>query len=351
MRVALLLALAGSATAALTPSAVAPPAVVERRLVAMGTSLEISVSCATRARGLEASEAAARAIERAEGLLSTWRSGGPLAALNAAAPGVPVAVPPEVVRALNETFRLSEQTRGAFDPTVLPLVSAWGLRGGGRLPSPAEKARALAATGIGRFAIDAARGTVSRLGAASGIDEGAWGKGWALDRAAEALRAAGAAAAVLDLGGQVLAIGEASVGVAHPRARRAPVAVLGIADASVSTSGDSERSVEVGGRRVGHLLDPRTGEPAPDFGSVTVVAPSGFVADVLSTALFVLGPDEGPRVSEELRAAGVPHEALFLVDRGCFLEARTSGGAAALVRSYDTATVHGLSVSQGGLVR
>jgi thiamine biosynthesis lipoprotein len=67
----------------------------------------------------------------------------------------------------------------------------------------------------------------------------------------------------------------------------------------------------VNGRRVGHLLDPRTGEPAPDFGSVTVVAPSAFVADVLSTAFFVLGPEQGLALSERLRTDGVIHEALF----------------------------------------
>ncbi len=91
-----------------------------------------------------------------------------------------------------------------------------------------------------------------------------------------------------------------------------------IADASVSTSGNSERGRVVEGRAIGHLLDPRTGYPAPDFGSATVVAPSGLTADVLSTAFFVLGPEKGLALSESLRRRGFENRALFLVvaDRG-----------------------------------
>ncbi|HYV41467.1 MAG TPA: FAD:protein FMN transferase, partial [Thermoanaerobaculia bacterium] len=69
----------------------------------------------------------------------------------------------------------------------------------------------------------------------------------------------------------------------------------------------------VAGRRIGHLLDPRTGHPAPDFGSVTVVAPSAFAADILSTAFFVLGPEKGLELSRRLRDQGFENEALFLV--------------------------------------
>jgi FAD:protein FMN transferase len=89
---------------------------------------------------------------------------------------------------------------------------------------------------------------------------------------------------------------------------------LRLADASASTSGNSERGVVVNGRRIGHLLDPRTGEPARDFGSATVVAPTGFVADILSTAFFVLGPEEGMALSDRLRADGVVHETLFFLE-------------------------------------
>jgi thiamine biosynthesis lipoprotein len=121
------------------------------------------------------------------------------------------------------------------------------------------------------------------------------------------LQKAGVVGAVLDLGGQVLAVGSDAnerpwrVPVADPRDRQKTVAELGLTSLSASTSGNSERSRTVEGRRIGHILDPRTGEPAADFGSATVVAPSALVADILSTAFFVLGPEKGLALSAALR--------------------------------------------------
>ncbi|HEY3349462.1 MAG TPA: FAD:protein FMN transferase [Thermoanaerobaculia bacterium] len=286
-----------------------------RHIAVMGTALALSVSAPTRGTALDASEAAVRAVEAADGLLSTWRDDTPLARLNAAAPGVPLEVPAKLFHLLKRVFEWEEKTGRAFDPTVAPLVRAWGLRSGGRIPGASELLDARRATSPSLFSFEESSSSVSRLHGAAGIDEGAWGKGWALDRAAEAARAAGATAVVLDLGGQILSSGdETSVAVAHPRGRARTVATLRLKDASASTSGNSERGLSVEGRRIGHLLDARTGEPAPDFGSVTVVAPDGLTADVLSTAFFVLGPQDGLALSERLRAEGVAHEALFFFE-------------------------------------
>lgn len=288
---------------------------IERRLAAMGTVLDLEVAAASRAAALSASEAAVREIARVEERLTTWRRGGPLERLNTSRPGEGVVLDAEVARLLASVLDWSERTERAFDPTVLPLVTAWDLRGGGRVPKAPDLERALAATGRGHFQIDAATGVARRLCLDSGIDEGAWGKGYALDRAVTTLREAGVRDALLDLGGQLFAVGHATVAIAHPRERRRAAASLEIADESVSTSGNSERGLTVKGRRIGHLLDPRTGQPAPDFGSVTVVSPSGLAADVLSTAFFVLGPEKGLELSRKLRLQGFQNEALFLVVR------------------------------------
>ena len=305
----------------------APPlARVERRLAVMGTALQISVEGGDRAAALEASEGAVREIEAAERNLTTWRPGGPLGRVNTARPGEPVAVGPELSALLSAVLDWSARTDRAFDPTVLPLVRAWDLRGRGRIPDSALLARAIAATGYGRFRIDAARGEVRRLSPEAGIDEGAWGKGYALDRAAGALRQAGVRSALLDLGGQIFVVGRAGIAVADPRDRGRPVASLDVADESISTSGNSERRLVVGGRRIGHLLDPRTGQPARDFGSVTVLARSGLVADILSTAFFVLGPEAGLELSEKLRREGFENRALFLVVAGDRIAPRASPG-------------------------
>ncbi|HKD19528.1 MAG TPA: FAD:protein FMN transferase [Thermoanaerobaculia bacterium] len=324
-------------------------ATVERRVASMGTTLDLVVRMKYRDQALEASEAALREVQRVEALLTTWKPGGELARVDAAPPGKPVAVSAELVETLDAVFAWVPRTDGAFDPTVLPLMRAWGLRENGRIPTAEELAAARAAVGPAHVRIDVPGRTVTRLSAEAGIDEGAWGKGYGLDRAARALAKAGVRSALLDLGGQVFAVGDDTgekpwrVPVADPRDRTRTVLELGISDASASTSGDSERFREVAGRRIGHLLDPHTGEPAPDFGSVTVIAPTGLVADILSTAFFVLGPERGLSLSETLRRQGVEQEVLFLVVRGDHLEATASPGIPNIVLTADPRAVRGLT--------
>jgi thiamine biosynthesis lipoprotein len=316
----------------------------------MGTLLEIAIVADSRALALAASESAIEEVRRVEDLLTTWRD-SPLSRLDAAEVGRNVPLDDELYGLLADVFAWSARTNAAFDPTALPLVRAWDLRGAGRAPSPESLAGALGATGIDCFRLDAAGRTAARLDALSGIEEGAWGKGYALDRAAEKLQLGGTAArgALLDLGGQLIGWGRGAEGrdwsitVADPRRRDQSVVELRLSNASASTSGNSERGRVVEGRRIGHLLDPRTGEPAADFGSVTAVAPSALHADILSTAFFVLGPEEGLALSDKLRREGIPNEALFLVVRGEGLEARFSPGIPRLVLLADAAAVDGLT--------
>ena len=320
----------------------------ERRVTVMGTSLHVAVSGRDREAALAASESAIAEVRRVENLLTTWRDDSPLARLNASPAGIAVPLEREMFTILSDVFAWSATTRRAFDPTVLPLVRAWDLRGEARIPSPEELATALAASGADRFRFDSTRTTATRLDPSAGIDDGAWGKGYALDCAAGRLELAGEKSALLDLGGQVLARGKNADGkdwtiaIAHPRDRRRPVVVLSVPNLSASTSGNSERRREVSGRRIGHLLDPRTGAPACDFGSVTVLAPSALVADVLSTSFFVLGPKDGLALSAKLRREGTTNEVLFLVDNGDGLLAIASPGIPPLVMSTDP-TVVGLT--------
>jgi thiamine biosynthesis lipoprotein len=319
----------------------------ERNVAVMGTTLNVAVRAADRESALAVSEVAIAEVRRVENLLTTWRDDSPLALLNAAPAGKEVALDPELAAVLKDVFTWAATTGRAFDPTVLPLIRAWDLRGKGRIPSGEELAAALAATGPDRFRFDPARTTATRLVPPAGIDDGAWGKGYALDRAADRLLSAGVKDLLIDLGGQVVARGMDTggqawtVAIAHPSHRHQPVVVLALPNVSASTSGNSERSREVAHRRIGHLLDPRTGHPASDFGSATVVAPSALVADVLSTAFFVLGPDQGLALSARLRTQGTPNEVLFLVEHGGVLTAVASEGLIKLVLSAD-ASVRGL---------
>jgi thiamine biosynthesis lipoprotein len=322
-----------AALIALSAAAPSPtrPVAVKREAYLMGTLLRASVEAPDRPAGLAALERAFAEVRRLEDLLSTWRPDTELARLNATPVGAPFAASTELVGLLQEARRWRDATEGAFDPGLGALIDAWDMRGPGRRPSPAELASARGATGLVLFEVDPSSGTVRRTRAGAWIDSGAFGKGAALRGARVVLEDAGVRSALLDFGGQVLAIGLSagesgwSVAVAHPARRSQPAAVIRIADASASTSGQSERGVELEGCRVGHILDPRRGLPVPAWGSVTVVAADPLVADALSTGLFVLGPERALDWARDRSDVGV----LVLAQKPDGLRAGWSGSLTA----------------------
>jgi thiamine biosynthesis lipoprotein len=328
-------------------SAASGAAVVERRLVLMGTEAEVRVGGADRAAALAASEIAVGALERAEARLSTWTETSELARLNRAPVGEPVALSPRLAAELAAADTCRRATSGAFDPGVGPLVDAWGLRQGGRLPRPAELAAARRASGGDGLSLQG-DGTAVRGRPGLRIEEGGFGKGAALDAAVALLAADPAvASARLDLGGQVALYTRpgsraraTELAVAHPRDRSRPVVALTLPGGSLATSGNSERGITVAGERRSHVLDPRTGEPAPDFGSLTVWASGALQADCLSTGLYVLGPEAALAWAAD--HPGVEVLVLRTLDGGDALEAWASAGLEGRLRTLDPQAVEGI---------
>ncbi len=284
----------------------------------MGTTLTVAVAAARREDAIRAIDSAFDAVRRLEAMLSTWRDDSEIARLNQAPSGAPVVLSAELYGLLAEAGRWCRATGGTFDPAIGALVDAWDLRGSGRLPSPVELKAARAATGLSLFTFADASHTASRSNPRAWIDTGGFGKGVALREARAVLQRAGARRAMLNFGGQVLVMGSDPAGgdwivpVAHPSRRTEPIARLRLRDRSASTSSQSEHAVTVGHRRLGHIIDPRSGEPVPAWGSVTVIAEDPAVADIVSTALLVLGPEAGLRWAERRDDLGV----LFLIERG-----------------------------------
>ncbi|UCF20376.1 MAG: FAD:protein FMN transferase [Gemmatimonadota bacterium] len=292
----------------------APKSVVEREAYLMGTLLRARVWASSGAEGFEAIESGFAEVRRLDGVLNSWREDSELSALNASLPGQPMPVSAELFGYLQELQRWRELSGGAFDPAVGALVDAWGLRGVGRRPSELEVQQALVAAGHGAFKLDETAQTVTRMVAGARLTAGGFGKGVGLRALVGALRMAGIETAFLDFGGQVQAVGRAPegvwrIGIAHPLLRTEVAALIRLSEGSAATSGASERNFEIAGQRVGHILDPRSGKPVSAWGSVTVVALDPVVADVLSTALYVMGPEEGLNWAESWEEIG----ALFLV--------------------------------------
>jgi thiamine biosynthesis lipoprotein len=291
---ALVLGLVGFAQpgTALDPSHTASSATVsvERARWLMGTLCTVVVEHRDREAALRTLTAALDEIDRLENVMSSWREDSELARLNRSAAAGPVVCSTDLVAVLDSALALARLSGGAFDPTVAPLVDAWDLRGTGHVPDARTITVALARVGWRGLEVDRRAGTARFARPGMAIDLGGIGKGFALDRAAATLTGLGASRALVNLGGEVMAVGRShTVTVAHPAARLAPVVELEVGDACVSTSGQSERGFTAGGVRHGHVLDPGTGRPAATAASVTVVCRSATRADALATALLVMG--------------------------------------------------------------
>jgi thiamine biosynthesis lipoprotein len=279
---------------------------VERARYLMGTICRGTVYHADENRAAGALGRAFDAIADLEALLSAWRPDSELSLLNSGASQGPVAVSESLLAYLDLAVRLAAETEGAFDPTIGALSDAWGLRGTGRVPTTQELALARHATGYRHLRLDTGERTVTFLRSGLRVETGAMGKGFALDRASEVLRAEGVRSALLDFGGQLLAIGAPpgkdawEVAITDPARRDKPAYGLLLRDASLATSGQSERRFETGGRGYGHVLDPGSGMPVPGSRSVTVLAPTGSEADAYSTALLVMGQGNGAKWLEKM---------------------------------------------------
>lgn len=266
----------------------------------MGTDLRIEISAPSRALALRASEVALRAVEACERRLSTWDGNpdGELALLNRTPVGQVMTLSEPLARELTQALAWSRRTSGCFNPAVGPLVAAWDLRGEGRLPSGPDLQVALAHSSPSGLSLHGSHATRTSPGLL--LEEGGFGKGAGLDAALAALQETSMTAVRLDLGGQWLIANTSAsrdpvptrFAVAHPTHRDRSVLHLTMTSGSVATSGNSERGIVVRGQSLGHLLDPATGRPARNFGSLTVLAPTGLAADALSTGLYVMGPEK-----------------------------------------------------------
>ncbi|HYF60477.1 MAG TPA: FAD:protein FMN transferase [Burkholderiaceae bacterium] len=259
---------------------------------AMGSRCEVRIDGAPDEAAARAwSRAAIDEVRRIEAKYSRYRGDSVVSAINRAAGGAPVAVDPETRALLGYADALWRDSGGRFDATSGVLRRAWDF-GRGTVPDEAALAALRPLIDWPSVERDGDRVRLPRAGME--LDFGGFGKEYAADRAAEALRAAGARHGFVDLGGDIRAIGPRadgtpwSVAIRHPREPDAVVAAIDVADGAVCTSGDYERFVERDGVRHCHVLDPRTGRSVRHWRSVTVVAPVAVAAGGYTTVAMLL---------------------------------------------------------------
>ena len=267
----------------------------------MGTELSITVYRAgfeteTTSADLDAAFAAVAEIDA---LMSLYKPDSELSALNANAGNGAMAVNSHTFAVLDAAQHYAALTNGAVDITVEPLVRLWGFFDveNAAVPSQQRIDAAKKRTGMGRLALNRQSRSVA-LNTDTRVDLGGIAKGYGVDRALAVLRARDVPAALVNLGGTIGVLGRHpagrpwAVGLYHPRDNRL-MGEIRLRDGAVSTSGDYDRYFEHDGTRYSHIIDPRTGWPVEGVFAVTVVAPNATAADALSTAAYVLGPDEG----------------------------------------------------------
>jgi len=265
---------------------------------ALGTWMRVVVNDHDPQRAERAVEGAFRAVRLVDGQMSVHRAESQLSRVNAAAGRADVAVDAAVLDVVERACAMAQRTNGLYDPTVLPLMRLYGFYHSGRSSWPRDReiAAALDRTGWRHVRVDRASGRLGLMREGAALDLGSIGKGWALDRAVDAIRDAGVTSALVDLGGNIYALGvpdeEAagwSVGIPHPETGRIE-RVLTLRDRAVATSNDSQQHHRLGNVRVGHHLDARRGRPSGERRSATVVARTGVASDVHSSVAYLLGP-------------------------------------------------------------
>jgi len=273
----------------------------------MGTVVEIAVAAADQQVADRAMAYGFQALQQVDQRMSIYQPTSELSRINRLAAHTWVHTDPDVLTVTAEALHMSRLSDGALDVTILPLMRLWGfVQQAGRVPTAAELQATLPLVDYRHVHLDLSRGAIHFARAGVELDGGGIAKGFAVDQAVAALLAHGVKHAIVNAGGDLFALGTATpesswvVDIQHPHEADRSLATLRVHDRSVATSGNYENYFEQHGKRYGHLIDPRTGYPVEAVASVTVLADTAMQADAISTAAFVLGPDQGFALIERL---------------------------------------------------
>ena len=318
--------------------------------VAMGTTYTVRVVTADSldpSRRNRIRDRIQAVLEDIESKMSHYRSTSELSRFNQTRAAVPFHVSPETLDVVRQANELSEQTEGALDITVGPLVSAWGF---GPIepetlpPSSSLLEQIRTHVGYTKLEFDPIASTLRKTDPHLECDLSAVAKGYGVDRVAAALREEALTRFMVEVGGEIVTVGLNREGRPWRIAIERPVAaggvqrVVSLSDQAMATSGSYRNVRQVDGHWFSHTIDPRTGRPVEhQLASVSVIAPLCVVADGLATALEVLGPEEGYRLAVKRGWA-----ALFLVRVSSgYIEELTTPAFEALLTA--AASVHHLN--------
>lgn len=267
----------------------------------MGTLISVTMYASNAYLANAAAEAAFRKFASLEKIMTSYDTNSELMQLCREPVGQPTHVSPELFEIIQESVRVAKETDGAFDITVAPFINAWRTtRKTKLLPTPKQIAEMRKSIGYDKLRLDARAQTVTLLAPNMELDLGGIGKGFAADKALGVMRKMGINRALVAASGDI-AIGDAPPG--KPGWRIGIQALDGAPDelartvllhnAGVSTSGDTEQNVEIGGVRYSHIIDPKTGLGMTNHIQTTIIGPNSTITDGLDTPTAILGLQRG----------------------------------------------------------
>jgi FAD:protein FMN transferase len=271
---------------------------LESSVDAMGSTYSVAVYGYDRVRMEAAVDASFDEVRRLDEMLSNYKPASEWSKVNREAATHPVEVSRELFDLLAACLDYSRRSEGAFDVSVGPLMKVWGFyKGTGHLPHRAEVMAAITKVGYRHVHLDAARQTVWFDRSGVELDPGGIGKGYAVDRMVEILKkhgiqialVSGSASSIYGLGAPPNEPRGWSIQIKDPRDQRKTVETLYLKDMSLSTSGSYEKFFRAEGRVYSHIMDPRTGYPAPGMLSVSVLAPRTLDSEAWCKPFFING--------------------------------------------------------------
>lgn len=255
------------------------------------------------------------ALESVDTNMSTYREDSELSQFNATLSTEPFDVSADTARVIAAALEVSRQTDGAYDITVGPLVNAWGFGPDGpqRSPDDEQIAALRSQTGFQNVKVNVGTSELWKWVSGLSCDLSSIAKGFAVDKVTETLKTRGAENFMVEVGGEVRAVGQNAYGDAWRIGIRKPLqgvaehwGVVPLADKAMATSGDYQNFYESDGKRYSHIIDPRTGRPIESrLASVTVIHDECMMADAYATALTVMGPEAGLEFADEIGLAVV----------------------------------------------
>jgi len=280
----------------------------------MGTFARVIAVAADSKEALGCIEAAFAEIEKIDKLMSDYRNDSEISELNRDGFRRAVVVSKSTYEVLQRGIEFSELTSGAFDVTVGPLVDFWrSAAEANSLPTDAELSEARSKVGYELLYLDANETSVRFAVEGMRVDLGGIAKGYALDKAVEAMQKAGAVGGMVDIGGDVRCFGSPPagqnswrIGLQDPNKAKVgfdvgtPLLVLHLTDVAIATSGGYRRFEQIQGKKYSHIIDRKTRAGVEGLSSVTIISNNAIDADALATAVSVLGAEKGLALIEEI---------------------------------------------------